>query len=1018
MARARILRSAFNGGEASPRIFGRVDLAKYPTMCETMENLFILPQGGFTRRPGTRYVASTKNDGEAYLRDFKFSEDQAYALELGDHYCRFFEGDGQDVVPVTTAQIVDGDFSNGLVGWTNASTGGATVAVAGSLVAIAGGVGTPIGNLTEGPGLAAAFDGVTAKDFGSSPSLNNTSLGLIGKDLGAAKVIGGFKVWGTTDEGLRRGENPRLALSLQVSSDNFATSVVTVGTLAVTDGAAVYAELLSGVDATTAYRYVRLAFQGGNPAHRACVAAVQFFELVPASGAAKFTGVVNQAAIIRQSVNVAPAYQNQIHVMALTVTGDVDQALKVRIGTTAGGADYVDDQVCRIGHHLISFTPSTTPIWVEMRYDDVESVLADDVSILSGVPLELTTEWALSDVPAIRKTQAADLLYTVDGKHRPLTLARTGLMSWSQEAVAFLDGPYQDEDISNTITVTASDTTGDITLTADAALWQAGHVGSVWRLSAAGGYPGYNSWGAGATIGSSKRFRISNDNVYYAEQTGTTGGTAPQHSKGTVSDGAIDWTYVNTLGWGVVLITGYTSPTSVAARVLTQLDDTVSNGGTTVFRKPAFSDVDGWPSSVEINDNRLIYGKLTHSYQSVVGKFDNFRPGAKDDDAITATLGGGDRSPIMWIKAGRSLLLCTSAGPWVLRASTQDGAMTPANITARVQGHTGASPADAIQANTSILYLSRGGTRLFALGYQIQDDQYDTSEQTELSDHILQGGITEMTLAREPWQILWCARADGQAATYSYDPTQGVQGWSRQIAGGSFAGGPAVIGSACAVPGTAATAGRDRVWLVVKRTILGQTRRFVEFVDQLLDYDAMPVDAYHVDAGLVYSGAPVTSVSGLGHLEGQSVAIAVDGGNHARKTVVNGAVTLDVTASRVAVGLPYKWRFKSLKIADGGSTGPRIGAHSKPSHVWLGLVNTTGGRVGNGPNGPLEDIDFRQVSDEMDTAVPLFTSEIRVSYPAGWSTDPRLYLEDDSPLPFTLTHAVFDDLWTNELVGS
>jgi len=81
----------FNAGELSPLLNARDDLAKYQSGCQVMENLIPLPQGGATKRPGTKYIAEVKESSLATrIIPFEYSTDQSYILELGNQYMRFF----------------------------------------------------------------------------------------------------------------------------------------------------------------------------------------------------------------------------------------------------------------------------------------------------------------------------------------------------------------------------------------------------------------------------------------------------------------------------------------------------------------------------------------------------------------------------------------------------------------------------------------------------------------------------------------------------------------------------------------------------------------------------------------------------------------------------------------------------------------------------------------------------------------------------------------------------------------
>ena len=95
MSRASLLLSTFNAGEWSPELYGRIDLDKYRNACRRIENFVLLAQGPATRRPGTQYIASTKDDGVVRLVPFEFSTEQAYIIEAGAGYFRFYMNGGR-----------------------------------------------------------------------------------------------------------------------------------------------------------------------------------------------------------------------------------------------------------------------------------------------------------------------------------------------------------------------------------------------------------------------------------------------------------------------------------------------------------------------------------------------------------------------------------------------------------------------------------------------------------------------------------------------------------------------------------------------------------------------------------------------------------------------------------------------------------------------------------------------------------------------------------------------------------
>ena len=120
MPKTAPLQSAFNGGELSPFLAGRSDVAKYAAGCEVMEGWLPLVEGPAITRPGTVYVAETKDSADrSWTMRFEKAADDSYMIEVGDQYLRFYTNHGQVQVSgvsawVTTTAYTVGDLvSNG-----------------------------------------------------------------------------------------------------------------------------------------------------------------------------------------------------------------------------------------------------------------------------------------------------------------------------------------------------------------------------------------------------------------------------------------------------------------------------------------------------------------------------------------------------------------------------------------------------------------------------------------------------------------------------------------------------------------------------------------------------------------------------------------------------------------------------------------------------------------------------------------------------------------------------------------
>ena len=91
MARVSTIITNFRAGEFSPRLEGRIDLQKYNEAAKELTNMISFPQGGITRRPGSYFAGASKAGGKVRLVNFEFSDEQAYVLEFGENYIRFFK---------------------------------------------------------------------------------------------------------------------------------------------------------------------------------------------------------------------------------------------------------------------------------------------------------------------------------------------------------------------------------------------------------------------------------------------------------------------------------------------------------------------------------------------------------------------------------------------------------------------------------------------------------------------------------------------------------------------------------------------------------------------------------------------------------------------------------------------------------------------------------------------------------------------------------------------------------------
>ena len=113
MPRSAPIQTSFTGGEFSPLLEGRVDLAKYTSSCKTLENIIVRKHGPASRRGGFYFASEVKDSSKkTRILPFEFSATQAYIIEFGDQYVRFYKNYGP-IASGPFAEVFDSPFNKG-----------------------------------------------------------------------------------------------------------------------------------------------------------------------------------------------------------------------------------------------------------------------------------------------------------------------------------------------------------------------------------------------------------------------------------------------------------------------------------------------------------------------------------------------------------------------------------------------------------------------------------------------------------------------------------------------------------------------------------------------------------------------------------------------------------------------------------------------------------------------------------------------------------------------------------------
>lgn len=613
---------------------------------------------------------------------------------------------------------------------------------------------------------------------------------------------------------------------------------------------------------------------------------------------------------------------------------------------------------------------------------------ADGGTILSGgSPYEVVTTYTEDDLPNLNFAQSVDVVYIVHPDHPPRKLARLGATNWTLTDITFNRPPFREQNITAT-TIAASATTGSVTLTASASLFTAAWVGVPILISIIPAAD-YNQWtqGVAHTIGNIVQYQ---GRVYQATNAATAGSRPPIHTEGTVSDGAVTWTYLHD-GSGYATITAYTSATQVTATVNSTLPTT---SATKRWAEGSWSTKRGYPRTVTFYEDRLWFAGSTSDPQtlwaSVVGDYENHKYGTRDDDALNYTISTQDLNLITWLSAGKVLAIGTTNGEFSIGGNQISDPITPTSVKITPQTTYGCTGSvRPIRVASSILFLQRAGRKLREFTYNFDIDGYVAPNLTLLAEHITQGGVVDITYQQEPSQVVWAPLTDGTLLGMTYERAEDVVGWHRQPVGGE-------VESVVALPHW--DGDQDVVWMIVKRTVDGSVVRYVEYLEKHLTDEY----AFYVDCGLTYDGAAATTISGLDHLEGETVAILTDGSVHPNRTVSGGSITLQRAASVVNVGIPYTAKMVTLPIEAGSQDGTAQGKTQRVNGLVVRL-HETGPGLFYGDGTTMDELHLRTSTMAMDAPVPLFTGDTEIlPFPGGYEKGVVMTLEHRLPLPCTI----------------
>lgn len=644
-----------------------------------------------------------------------------------------------------------------------------------------------------------------------------------------------------------------------------------------------------------------------------------------------------------------------------------------------------------------------------------------------GVAYEVATPYTAAEAADLSTQQSFDRLYIDHSAHPPASLLRTGGSVFAYAVQSLKNGPFLDQNSEETIKVTVSGglTVGaTVTVTSTAAIFEAGDVGAPFKIEAED-FSTIKAWVPSMGVASGDVFR-SDGKAYTAESSGNTGNVTPEHDRGSEWDGSrldlagdsgtdvygVLWAYRHDR-YGVLTITGYTSPTVVTGIVTRRLPDSLTSVASWRWAAGAFSARRGWPSIVRHWAGRQCHLKDFDLHGSVVGDFGggtvNFETVSSSglvtaDLAFRRTLETED--PPLWAVADkRGMLLGTASKELVVSAVNPQQAVSGDNISNNPESFYGTEAVAAAQVGTRTMFVERGGRRVRGAGYDIQSDRYVPEDLTAAARHITLSGIRQLTWHRVPHGLLYGVRNDGQLIVHA-DTRAQIKGWSRTVLGGG-----AKALSAVTVFGEDGKS--DELWLLVERERHDGAKREIWRQRAWRELGDPQAEAFFVDCGSITSATGgQTSFSGALHLAGQEIAVLADGGVIDGVTVAgDGSFTLPAeavpaTPYTLVIGQGYTAIAKTLRANAQTQAGSTHGLRQKIRKIVLRVLESWGLVARSGDDGYEQNLIDRSAADNMDAPSPLYSGDAGEEIEAEYDHDGQATYTSAAPLPATITMAM------------
>ena len=364
----------------------------------------------------------------------------------------------------------------------------------------------------------------------------------------------------------------------------------------------------------------------------------------------------------------------------------------------------------------------------------------------------------------------------------------------------------------------------------------------------------------------------------------------------------------------------------------------------------------------------------------------NYSLPAREDDRIELSLFYDKKFSIQHLVNLDSLFLLTNKSE-LLISYNGDG-LTPATVFSRRKSQIGTSYVEPIVVESNIVFCSERGGNVRSISAVGFDQKYELNDLSiRIHEKFDSVEITDSTYQKAPEPIVWFVRDDGKLFGLTIILDQQVIAWHEHSTDGFFE-------STATIP----EGKEDSVYFVVKRTINGQEKRYIEKLSPRIWENIS--ESIYVDCAKTYSGLPTNIITGLSHLEGKTVSCLADGAVIPPLVVSGGQITLPNNASLVHVGLPYQTTIRTLPFFSPNLDG--FGKANKKKINKISLLLYKSRSISAGVNLNMLNVYKPRSTEPYGSAPSEVNGEVDLNIQSTWTKEGQIYIVQKDPLPINI----------------